>query len=155
MPQRFEIKVICSDYALHVRGKSYRVIAIDGDKTMYDLAEAILESFDFDNDHAFGFYDSMKDIYRSVEAYELFTDMGESYGFQGVKKTKIQNVYELKKKMLFFYDYGDSWRFITECTAIKQTGEKDITEVIKSMGEAPEQYPDWEDEEGYDDEIDE
>jgi len=109
------------------------------------LAKVILDSFNFDFDHAFGFYDSMKDIYRSVEAYELFTDMGESSGFPGVKKTKIQDVYELKKKMLFFFDYGDSWRFITQCTAIKKTAKKEKAKVIKSAGEAPEQYPDWDD----------
>jgi hypothetical protein len=155
MPKRFEIKVICSDYALHDSGKPYRIIAIDGDKTLFEFAEAILEAFDFDNDHAFGFYDNMKDIYRSQEGYELFTDMGESSGFRGVKKPKIEAVYELKKKLLFFYDYGDSWHFITQCTAIQETAKKEKAKVIKSVGEAPEQYPDWDDEdEDYNDEMD-
>jgi hypothetical protein len=149
MSQRFEIKVTCSNYALAVRGKPYRVIAIDGEKTLFEFAEAILDSFNFDIDHSFGFYDNMKDIYRSQEGYELFSDMGESSDFLGVKKTKIEAVYELKKKLLFFYDYGDSWHFITQCTAIQETAKKEKTKVIKSVGEAPEQYPDWDEEDEY------
>jgi len=38
----------------------YRTIAIPESYSLYDLAEKIIESYDFDFDHAFGFYDNIK-----------------------------------------------------------------------------------------------
>ena len=147
MADIYQIKVTLSDYYLRVRGFPYRIIAIDGNSSLYQFADAILDSFDFDFDHCFGFYDNMKDTYRSSEGYELFADIGEADKFPGVKKTKVKNVYnEIKKKMLFFFDYGDSWQFITQLVEIKESKDKK-SRVIKSVGNAPEQYPDWEDEE--------
>ena len=149
MANLLQIKVTLSNHALQVRGFPYRLIEIDGNKSLYNFAEAILESFDFDMDHSFGFYDNMKNTYQSMEGYELFADYGEIDKFPGVKKIKVKNVYNiLKKKMLFFFDYGDSWHFITQLVSIKETNVKPIkSNVIKSVGDAPEQYPDWDEEE--------
>ncbi len=145
MADIYHIKMTLSDYYLRVRGKPYRIIAIEGNKSLYQLAEVITDSFDFDIDHCFGFYDNMKDIYRSWEGYELFADIGEGDRFPGVKKTKIKNVYnEIKKKMLFFFDYGDSWRFITQLIDIQESKKKSMKpQVVNSVGNAPEQYPEW------------
>lgn len=147
MTEIFQIKATVTNSALKVRGFSYRIIAIDGKANLYKLAEAILDSFDFDIDHAFGFYDNLKDIYRSGEGYEFFADMGEGDRFPGVKKTKVEDVYILLgKKMLFFFDYGDSWRFITQLQTTQESTEIKVKpKVIESVGKAPEQYPDWDD----------
>ncbi len=41
-------------------GKSiYRDIEIEASKSLYRLAEAVVEAFDFCFDHAFGFYSGM------------------------------------------------------------------------------------------------
>jgi len=148
MTTSYQIKVTLSNYALQVRGLPYRIISLDGNKSLYNLAESILESFDFEMDHSFGFYDNMKDTYVSKEGYELFTDIALGEDFPGVKKTKVKDVYNtLKKKMLFFFDYGDSWHFITQVISVKESKDAEFkTEVIKSVGEAPEQYTDWDDE---------
>ena len=37
----------------------YRDIEIDSGKSLYDLAEGIVGAFDFDLDHAFGFYSKL------------------------------------------------------------------------------------------------
>ena len=144
----YQIKVTLSDFSLRVRGCPYRVIAIDGSDSLYKLAEAILNSFDFDMDHCFGFYDNMKDIYRSWEGYELFADTGDSGRFPGVKGILVGEVYnQPKKKMLFFFDYGDSWRFITQLIDVQESQNKKIKpQVTKSVGRSPEQYPDWDEE---------
>jgi len=73
----------------------------------------ILDSFDFDFDHPFGFYDNIKRWVDSREGYELFTDIGEGDEFEGVKKTKVNRVFDrIGKKMFFLFDYGDEWHFI-------------------------------------------
>ncbi len=85
-----------------VRGMPYRIIACPERISLYQLGETIIESFDFSFDHAFGFYDNIKNWYRSQEGYELFADIGEKQVFPGVKKTQAAKIFsEIKKKMLF------------------------------------------------------
>jgi hypothetical protein len=71
--------------------KIYRDIEIAGTSSLYTLAQAIVRSFDFDFDHAFGFYSKLKgNIYDSPVRYELFVDIGESEGdARSVKRTRV------------------------------------------------------------------
>lgn len=160
MPQKkversvFEMKVIQSDRDNRIRGKPYRIIGVPSDSTLYDFAEAINDAFDFDFDHCFGFYDDLKNYFRSSEGYELFYDIGEESEFKGVEKTRMKDVFrEMKKDWLFYFDYGDGWHFI-----VRKVGERpyDKTEkyplLLKSELEALPQYPDFEDEWEDDDE---
>ena len=49
-----------------LRPKIYRDIEITGTASLYTLAQAIVRSYDFDFDHAFGFYNKLKgNIYDS------------------------------------------------------------------------------------------
>ena len=67
-----------------IKPKIYRDFEISSAGSLYTLAEAIVRFFDFDFDHAFGFYSGLKgDIYRSPTRYELFVDMGEGEGNRG------------------------------------------------------------------------
>ncbi len=124
--------------------KIYRVVEINGDKSLYSFAELITEVFNFDFDHAFGFYNNIKNTYDSDESYELFVDMGEGGSnnkTKGVKKTKIRDVFEPKKKMLFHFDYGDDWMFLVECLEISDPVlSAKYPKLTKTVGEAPEQY---------------
>ena len=73
-----------------LRPKLYRDIEIDSGKSLYDLAEGIVRAFDFDLDHAFGFYSKLTGHYfDSPSKYELFADLegGESDA-KSVKRTK-------------------------------------------------------------------
>ena len=82
----FHIKAICS-FDGKTKGRPYRTIAIQGNKTLYKLAETIIKSFDFYFDHCFGFYDNLTNPLKANEGYELFQDIGEDSNFPGVKKT--------------------------------------------------------------------
>ena len=88
------LKVILSDWYGKVRGRPFRVFAIPEGFTLYSLAEAIVDGFDFDFDHAFGFYDNIKNRSHSNEGYELFADIGEESKFKGVKLTRVNKVFD-------------------------------------------------------------
>jgi len=146
-------KATMSDWNRRVRGMPYRILAIPEDSSLYDLAGTIIESFDFDLDHAFGFYSSIKKLYDSDEMYELFVDVegdnpvdiflpGKTVP-KGVRGTKVLQVFnKLKKKMLFLFDYGDEWRFIVQLQKTEKIiSAKEYPCVVKSCGKAPEQYP--------------
>jgi hypothetical protein len=138
------LKVTQSNFMGNVRGRPYRVLAVPGNATLYDLAKEILYCFDFDDDHAFGFYDNLKRWTRSIERYSIFSDEegGYSRDTAGVKNTRVKNVFNyLKKKMLFLFDYGDEWHFRVELTGVEpaEPGKRAIR-VVKSVGEPIPQY---------------
>jgi len=134
-------RVTLTDSEGRVRGYPYRTIAVPEDFTLFQLGEAIIDSFKFDFDHLFGFYDNLKRWTQSVEAYELFTDRGEASVFPGVKRTGVSKVFrEPGKKMLFLYDYGDEWRFIVHLKKVEEAREgEEYPAVREEFGEI-EQY---------------
>src|SRR4051794_8269609 len=127
-----------------------REIEIGSDKKLVDLAKAIVRAFDFEFDHAFGFYSKLidPDVLRSQPRYELFADMGERDNSGSVKRTRVAEAFpEVGHTMLFLFDYGDDWRFVVEVIG---RGEKEpkvrYPRVLRKVGQSPEQYPDWDEE---------
>jgi Plasmid pRiA4b ORF-3-like protein len=124
----------------------YRDIEVDGRKPLHDLAAAIVQSFDFNFDHAFGFYSGTTPatLMRALPKYELFADMGEpTEGALGVKRTKIAAAFpRIGHAMTFLFDYGDDWLFKVELIGAGQkVAKRRYPRVVASKGEAPEQYP--------------
>lgn len=219
----YTLKVTLTDRQARTRGYPHRVLAVPADLSLYDLAFEINESFDFDFDHAFGFFDNLKNPWRADEQYELFND-GELEGEgemvlaeleegleqlsqeemaqvdalselppdeakkkliemslkdvpledkaaaqfflesmldevldealsdedgaapKGVKSVAVNQAFEKGKKLLYLFDYGDEWRFIVECKKIGETDGGKYPRLLESKGEAPEQYPDYDEE---------
>ena len=94
----------------------YRHIRTGDQETLDRLHELILDAFDFDDDHAHAFF-------MDVTLRQLRLKKGD--------------------KFKFLFDFGDEWRF--QCRVLRELEERtDIPGVIRTVGEAPEQYPDWE-----------
>jgi len=133
-----------------LRPKIYRDIEIAGTGSLYTLAQAIVRSFDFDFDHAFGFYSKLKgNIYDSPVRYELFVDIGEGEGdARSVKRTLAAKTFpSVGTKMRFLFDYGDEWEFLVELVKRKpKEPQVKLPRLLHSAGKAPAQYPDPEDE---------
>jgi len=135
----------------------WRDVEITADKPLSKLAEGIIDSFGFDFDHAYGFFSSLDyHCYSSPVKYELFADMDDDMSSDlpgiskplSVKKTKSGDAFiELGQKMQFLFDYGDEWRFLVELKEFgKKTSKTRYPRVIDTKGEAPLQYPDFDDE---------
>jgi hypothetical protein len=133
-----------------LRPKIYRDIEIAGTSSLYTLAQAIVRSFDFDFDHAFGFYSKLKgNIYDSPVRYELFVDIGEGEGdARSVKRTRVIKAFpSVGTKMRFLFDYGDGWEFLVALVKQKpKEPQVKLPRLLISAGKAPAQYPDLEDE---------
>ena len=126
----------------------YCIIELKGSSSLYKFAEAIINAFDFELDHAFGFYNNIKYIHKSSEVYTLFCDYGTSIELheKSVEKSYIYKVFEPGKKMLFLFDYGDDWRFLVECLdVVKPEAKKKYPNIVERQGKAPSQYLDCED----------
>ena len=129
----------------------YRHIQISSRDTLCDLSNAILDAFSFDNKYMHAFYmdneaHSRSDCYTSdeVEGDEPLTTettLEEAGAFPG-------------KKFKYLFDFGDHWVF--QCRVLKELNEKTASaHVIRSVGEAPEQVPDWDDDDPEEDSEDE
>ncbi|NJM37579.1 MAG: plasmid pRiA4b ORF-3 family protein [Akkermansiaceae bacterium] len=114
--------------------------------TLEHLAYTILEAVGFEADHAFGFYDDLKNPYRSKERYSLLADEDDESEEGSVQNTLIGEVFQPKKKMIFLFDYGDDWLFLVHCTAEKEEKPFKKPKILSTSGEAPVQYPDHEEE---------
>lgn len=131
--------------------KISRGIEIKENTNLYKLAEAIIGAYDFDFDHAFGFFSTVGERYfDSKRKYELFADMEnediEPTGAGSVKKTRIGEVWKnIGDKMLFLFDYGDNWLFVVELGDFGAVKPKTkYPRILKKSGQAPEQYPEVE-----------
>lgn len=123
-------------------------VVLGGKHTLYELAEFLIGTLDFDFDHAFEFCDNLKNPYRSKERYTLFADMGEGDGERGVKETMVSEVFRPRRKMLFHFDYGDDWMFLLTCTAVKESeAKRKFKRVVAKQGPPPVQYPDFDEDE--------
>ena len=136
-----------STHIFHVRlwPKVYRDIEIESSKSLYDLAAAIVRAFDFNLDHAFGFFSNLDEyIFDSPVRYELFADLDGDSESRSVKRTTVTQAFpELGSKMQFLFDYGDSWQFQVEVIGLGEKVPKArYPKILKTVGKAPPQYPD-------------
>lgn len=119
----------------------YRHIRIGKQATLITLHTAILDAFDFDDDHCYVFH--MNDRYRSkVDAYS--SDALYMEGPSGCDVTLGQLRLKKGNQFKFRYDFGDEWCF--QCKVLQELEEDtDIPALIESVGTAPDQYPPWDD----------
>jgi hypothetical protein len=124
--------------------KTYRVLALGGNDTFDDLHGAIQDAFDFDDDHLYGFYMSGK----RHQGSEVFWSPHYEDGVISADDVKIGEVglYE-GKNFLYYFDFGASWEFSVTVEAIHpDEPEPETLEIIETVGENPEQYEGWDDE---------
>ncbi|NMH07213.1 hypothetical protein GV257_09105 [Streptococcus pneumoniae] len=108
-------------------------------KTLAELADVILWSFDFVNDHAHAFFmDNVE--WSHADSYFL------SFVSDDVEECYTENVYldslSVKQKFKFIFDFGDEWRF--ECQVLREIETEDEEAyLVRSVGTSLEQYPDY------------
>jgi hypothetical protein len=74
--------------------------------------------------------------------------MGEKNDAGSVRKTRATDAFpDIGHTMLFMFNYGDDWRFVVEVTGVGQKAARTrYPKVLKKVGEAPEQYGSWDEE---------
>jgi len=142
--------------------KLYRTIEASEDCTFDDLHDAIFQAFDRYDYHLYSFFITRKDtknmrtIYNAPEIthpQNVEDIMGFGKRKKSTAKTRIGNV-GLNQNDVFHYlfDFGDDWWHRIRVQKLNETGsKKKHIKLIKSVGESPPQYPDYDDNE-YDDE---
>lgn len=127
--------------SVSLEASCYRHIQISKSATLYKLHEAILDAFEFVDDHAHAFFMDNK-TWSQADAYYSMK-MG---GYERLTKSRKLEQLNLAKGSRFKYvfDFGEEWRF--QCKVLREWEEDTkVPVVIREVGEAPFQYgePDW------------
>lgn len=134
----------------------YRHLLIRTEETLEDLADAILDSFHFMNDHAHAFFMDNK-IWSKDDAY--YADILEDLGDRWTSQYTLGETLDVRQKFKMVFDFGDEWVF--QCQVLREesfTGRSEaiaqdsideeekanlLAVIVRSKGQAPEQYPDY------------
>ena len=137
--------------------RCYRHLRIGASATLYDLSDAILDAFDFADDHAHAFFMNNRG-WDDTEAYycpEIFEEMEED-GEDPKGSTEDVTLGDLRlsegKKFLYIFDFGEEWRFACKVLKVLPESTEDY-EIVRAVGKAPDQY--GYDEDDYDNEEEE
>lgn len=144
-------KVYCFQAVYKRERNLWRTIEVLGNQTFNELAEAIISSMDWDNDHMHGFYfpdEKGEMLYSSP--YAIFAPGWEDDPHPTFKTDEIkigQIDFEKLPRLEFVFDFGDSHEFDiyykSQRKPEKKEGQKDFPRLVDQKGVAPEQYPEY------------
>ena len=139
------IKIAKCNFTFKVSlGKNiWRKIKLSSKHSLEDLHLAIQEAFNFDNDHLYAFFMDGKRYSRN--AYH--SPMGDEGPFTDEAIMEQLGLY-VGQKILYYFDYGDSWEFAVQLLTIDE-GERPLKnpKITEVKGEAPAQYEFYDEEE--------
>ncbi len=136
----------------HIR----RVIEIQSEQTLADLQAAIQQSIGWNNDHLYTFYMNGDEHDRrfaiTTPDYDEWADADVDYLPPANEITIGGLGLNIGDSFLYLFDYGDSHLFTIQLGAttvmpLEKLQSRTYPRLIDSRGEAPPQYPEWDDDE--------
>lgn len=130
----------------------WRRIELRGDQTLHDLHDAIQEAFGWDDDHLYAFF-------LSGKAWDNATMYESPYAREG-RNAAAYRLEQLplapKRKLLYIFDFGDSWEHTITLEAISPGAVEPDTNyprIAERHGENVSQYADDDDADDDDEET--
>ena len=121
-----------------------RTIAVRGDQSLVRLHDALQDAFGWEDDHLYSFWTSGKfwDGYDCEYTRPVLAEDG-----QRTARVRVQTLrLAVGQKLAYLFDFGDEWRVMLTLTKIIPADDGAYPRILASRGEAPPQYPDYEDE---------
>ncbi|MBI5413053.1 hypothetical protein HZA42_01730 [Candidatus Peregrinibacteria bacterium] len=133
----------------------WRDVELFGEQTFLDLAETIIDSMGWDNDHMHGFeipeQQRKPDPFLTKSSNAFFAPGWEDDPHPTFKTDEIciRDIdYGKLPKLDFIFDFGDEHRFYIEFEGNREPERKekkaDFPRVIDQRGVGPKQYPEYE-----------
>lgn len=126
---------------LDVKEDVFRDIAIEGEATLEDFHNVIVQSFGFAGDEMASFY-LTDDDWNQGEEITLF-DLSESGEIRLMEETTIDSmVSEEESKLLYVYDFFSMWTFFVELVEIaEEESTVGYPMLLHSHGSIPAEAP--------------
>jgi hypothetical protein len=121
----------------------YRDVAIKHTQTFFDLHNAILKSYEFDNKHKATFYRS-NDTWKRGREISL-KKYDKDYKVEPLMMGEVSIGSEIKdpnQKFIYEYDFNKNWHFMVELIQVDKEENKklDYPTCIRTEGISPSQY---------------
>ncbi|MGB7413526.1 MAG: hypothetical protein WA902_04890 [Thermosynechococcaceae cyanobacterium] len=136
-------------------GKAWRRIAVSGEATLDILSSLILDSVDFDHDHLDQF------TYKNAMGREVTIMHPYAEEDLSTDEVKIGSLpLSEGSRMEYVFDFGDWWTFEVQLEVVEPEPKRSVSkskkskgskarqplgEILETHGEAPPQYPDYDD----------
>jgi hypothetical protein len=123
-----------------------RTIALSDNLSLEVLHELLRAGFGWTDPHLYSFWLSGRFWDGHETEYATPFEVEET----GAKsaRTPIRDLgLEEGQTLAYLFDYGDEWRVEIVVTEIRPAGEEPYPQILQSEGEAPPQYPPFDDEE--------
>jgi hypothetical protein len=131
------------------RGVS-RDVAVRGDQRLTHLHDVLREAFEWEDDHLYSFWLSGRFWDRDGSEYTCPFEIEAPARSAATRLDRLG--LEAGQRIAYLFDFGDEWRVKLTLREIRPAADGEpLPRVLASRGEAPPQYPDYEDEEGAED----
>jgi hypothetical protein len=135
-----------------------RTIAVRSDQTLVDLHYALQAAFDWDDDHLYSFWLSgqfwAQDGTEYTHPFALECDPFAGWDppiSKPSRKSAERRLDRLRlakgQRIAYLFDFGDEWRVRLTLRQVTVDDGQPYPRLLKSVGDAPPQYPEYADEE--------
>lgn len=135
-----------------------RTIAVRADQSLADLHEALRAAFDWDDDHLYAFWLDgrfwSRDATEYVHPFGLENDPFTGWDLPIAGPQRKSAVVQLRRlgliegqRIAYLFDFGDEWRLRLTLRQIVVSDDSQYPRVIESVGEAPPQYAEYDEDE--------
>ncbi len=121
----------------------YRDVALKHSQTFFELHEAILKAFEFDNKHGATFYRSNDNWQRGREISLEVYDRPYKAAPLLMKDTPIgSEIRNPSQKFIYHYDFAKNWSFMVELINVSKEENPKLSypSTVRTEGIAPSQY---------------
>jgi hypothetical protein len=121
-----------------------RTVVVRGDQTLVELHRILQTAFEWGDDHLYSFWLSGRFWGRDGSEYSSpdWLEQGQLSA-----RTRLERLGLVAgQKVAYIFDFGDEWRVRLTLTKVEPADERTYPRIVASRGDAPPQYPDYEDE---------
>lgn len=121
----------------------YRDVAIKHTQTFFELHEAILKSFEFDQKHAATFFRSNDHWQRGREiSLEVYEKAYKAPPLMMKETTIGSEIKDTNQKFIYVYDFAKNWTFLLELINVSKEENPKISypATVRKEGIPPSQY---------------
>ena len=126
------------------RGVS-RTFALAGDQTLELLHVLLRGGFGWEEDHLYSFW--LDGEFWGDPASEYTAPFEPEEGAQTADVPLDGLGLEPGQTIAYIFDFGDEWRVDLRVADIRPAGEEKLPQLVASRGDAPPQYPDYDEDE--------
>jgi hypothetical protein len=130
-----------------------RTIAVRSDQTLVDIHDALQAAFGWDDDHLYSFWMDGKFWSRAGDEYTHPWHAAEPNPLDAFAIRPAQRSAEIRldgldlakgQQIAYVFDFGDEWRVRLTLRQITADDGRPYPLTVASAGDAPPQYPDYE-----------